>query len=106
MGLPPELLGLHSLDEKDLRDISLLYPSPNFEEDLRDALSYFNPKCLSLLRPDMRKQIEKAVAIIDYEPNGEHMEITSQIIDCMERTQTDHIGEMVIRAAKVRRFLG
>jgi phosphoenolpyruvate carboxylase len=54
----------------------------------------------------MRKQIEKAVAIIDYEPNGEHMEITSQIINCMERTQTDHIGEMVIRAAKVRRFLG
>ena len=106
MGLPPELLGLHSLDEKNLHDIRVLYPSPNFEEDLGEALSYFNPKCLSLLSPDMRKQIEKAVAIIAYEPNGEHMEITSQIIDCLERTETEHIAELVIRAAKVRRFLG
>jgi len=106
IGLPPELLGLHSLDEKDLREIRVLYPSPNFEEDLRDALSYFNPKCLSLLSPDMRNQIKKAAAIIEYEPNREHLEITSQIIDCLERTQTDHIAELVIRAAKVRRFLG
>lgn len=106
IGLPPELLGLHSLDEKDLRDIRVLYPSPSFEEDLRDALSYFNPRCLSLLSPDMRKQIEKAVAIIDCEPNREHIEITSQIIDCLKRTETDRIAELVIRAAKVRRFLG
>jgi len=28
------------------------------------------------------------------------------IIDCLERTQTDHMAELVIRAAKVRRFLG
>ncbi|MFC1964008.1 phosphoenolpyruvate carboxylase [Chloroflexota bacterium] len=106
IGLPPELLGLHSLDEKDLCDIHLLYPSPNFEEDLRDALSYFNPRCLSLLSPDLSKQIDKAAAIIESEPNSEHMEITSQIIDCLERTETDHIAELIIRAAKVRRFLG
>jgi len=106
IGLPPELLGLHTLDGKDLRDIGVLYPSPNFEEDLKDALLYYNPGCLSLLSPDMRKQIEKATATIGYEPNGEHLEITSQIIDCLKRTETDHIAELVIRAAKVRRFLG
>ncbi|MFO7773038.1 MAG: phosphoenolpyruvate carboxylase [Dehalococcoidia bacterium] len=106
IGLPPELLGLHSLDNRNLRDIHDLYPSPNFEEDLRDALSFYNPRCLSLFSRDMRKQIEKAAAIIDSEPNLAHMEITSQIIECLERTQMAHLVELVIKAAKVRRFLG
>ncbi|MFC1990778.1 phosphoenolpyruvate carboxylase [Chloroflexota bacterium] len=106
IGLPPELLGLHSLNEDDLRDIHELYPSPNFEEDLKDALSFYNPKSLSLLSPEMKRQIEKTAAIIDYELNEEHQEITSQIIDCLGKTQTDHIAELVIKAARVRRFLG
>ncbi len=106
VGLPPELLGLHYLDEKDLRDICELYPSPNFEEDLRDALSLYNPRSLSLLTPEMKGQIEKAAALVDYEPNMEYREITSQIIDCLEKTQTDRIAELIIIAAKIRRFLG
>ena len=106
IGLPPELLGLHSMDKEDLRDIRRLYPSPNFEEDLRDALSFYNPKRLSLVSTGMREQIEKSAAIISSEPNMEHKEITSQIIDCLERTQTDHIAELITKAAKVRRFLG
>lgn len=106
IGLPPELLGLHSLNKEDLRNVSELYPSPNFEEDLKDALSFYNPKSLSLLSPEMRGQIEKALAIIDFEPNVEHREITSQIINCLERTQTDQMAELIIKAANIRRFLG
>ncbi len=106
IGLPPELLGLHSLNKEDIRIVSELYPSPNFEEDLKDALSFYNPKSLSLLSPELRGQIEKAVAIMDFEPNLEHREITSQIINCLERTQTDQMAELIIKAAKIRRFLG
>jgi phosphoenolpyruvate carboxylase len=106
IGLPPELLGLHLLDKEDLRNVSELYPSPNFEEDLKDALSFYNPDSLSLLSPGMRRQIEKALAIIDFKPNMEHREITSQIINCMKTTQLDHIAELMINAAKIRRFLG
>ncbi|MDP2920550.1 MAG: phosphoenolpyruvate carboxylase [Dehalococcoidia bacterium] len=106
IGLPPELLGLHLLNKEDIRNVSELYPSPNFEEDLKDALSFYNPRSLSLLSPEMKRQIEKAAAIIDSEPNTEHREITSQIINCLERTQTDRIAELIIKAAKIRRFLG
>jgi phosphoenolpyruvate carboxylase len=106
IGLPPELLGLHSLSEEDLHFVQEAYPSPNFEADLKEALAFYNPRSLSILSPEMRKQVEKTLAIVDFEPNTEHQEITSQIINCLERTQTDQIAELIIRAAKVRRFLG
>jgi phosphoenolpyruvate carboxylase len=106
IGLPPELLGLHSLNEVDLHLAREEYPSPNFEADLKEALAFYNPRSLSLLSPEMRRQVEKALRIIDFEPNTEHQEITSQIIDCLERTQTEQIAELIIKAAKIRRFLG
>ncbi len=88
IGLPPELLGLHSLDKKDLQLIRELYPSPNFEEDLRDALAFYNPKVLSLLTPEMRRQIEKSLGVVDFQVNIEHEEISSQIIKCLQNGQT------------------
>jgi phosphoenolpyruvate carboxylase len=106
IGLPPELLGLHCLDEQDLYDIGELYPSPNFEEDLKDSLSFYNPRGLCLLKPDIRKQIEKAAAIVRFEPDLAHRELTSQIIDCLENAQTDDIAQLILEAAKVRKFLG
>lgn len=106
IGLPPELLGLYSLNEEDFRITREMYPSPNFEEDLRDALAFYNPRSLSLLTPEMRWKIEKALTIIDFEPNMEHQEITSQIIQCLERTETDRVPKLIIEAAQVRRFLG
>jgi len=106
IGLPPELLGLHMLNKEDLRNVSELYPSPNFEEDLRDALPFYNPKSLGLLSPEMRGQIEKVLAIMNFEPNLEHQEITSRIIDGLKRSPVYSITELMIKAAKIRRFLG
>jgi len=106
IGLPPELLGLYVLDKRELRDIQELYPSPHFEEDLREALRFYNPRCLSLLSPDLRKQIEKAAGIVSYEPDREHMDITSHIVDCLQKARMAHITEGIEKAARVRRFLG
>jgi len=108
IGLPPELLGLYSMDESDLRIVKEIYPSPNFEQDLGDALPFYNPKSFSLLTPEMRRQIEKTLSIIDidYQPNMEHLEITSQIIQCLERTETHYLPQLITQAAQLRRFLG
>lgn len=106
IGLPPELLGLHVLNQEDLHDVSELYPSPNFEDDLRDAMAFYNPECLSLLSPGLRMQIEKAAAIIDCKHDTEHREITSQIIYCLTKTQTDQMPVLLEKAARIRRFLG
>ena len=106
IGLPPELLGLHSLNREDLRTVREIYPSPNFEEDLKDALAFFNPKSLSLLAPEMRPKIEKALKIVDFETNLRHQEITSQIIQRLKKNETDLLPELIFEAAHVRRFLG
>lgn len=106
IGLPPELLGLDSLNDEDLRIVGEVYPSPNFEDDLKDALAFYNPKTLSLWTPEMRRKIEKAVAITEFETNMEHQEITSQIIECFQRGQTDRVSELIVEAAQIRKFLG
>ncbi|MCX8126901.1 MAG: phosphoenolpyruvate carboxylase, partial [Dehalococcoidia bacterium] len=106
IGLPPELLGLSGINRKDLKDIEELYPSPNFEIDLRDAMRFYNPSCLSLLSHGLRKQVEKSATIIDSEPDAEHKEITDRIIHRLHRGQTDHISEYIVKAARIRRFLG
>ena len=108
IGLPPELLGLYSMEESDLRIVKEVYPAPNYEQDLGDALPFYNPRSLSLLTPEMRGQIEKTLTLIgiDYEPNMEHLEITSQIIQCLERAETNYLPQLITQAAQVRRFLG
>ncbi len=106
IGLPPELLGLYSLNKEDLEIIKEVYPSPYFEEDFRDALAFYNPKALSLLIPKMRKQIEKTLRVVGFQTNLEHEDITSQIIKCLQNNQTDHLPELVLEAAQIRRFLG
>jgi phosphoenolpyruvate carboxylase len=106
IGLPPELLGLHALNEEDFRAVRELYPGPNFEEDLRDALMFYNSRSLSLLSPDMKRKIEKTLKLIDFEPNLEHQEITSQIIQRLKKTETDLLPELIVAAAQIRRFLG
>lgn len=106
VGLPPELLGLNSMNEEDLRIVREVYPRPNFEEDLRDALAFYNPRSLSLVTPEFRRKIEKVLTFIDFKPNIEHQEITSHIIESLERTETDHLPQLITQAAQVRRFLG
>jgi phosphoenolpyruvate carboxylase len=106
IGLPPELLGLYILDKDDLQTVREVYPSPMFEEDLRDALAFYNPRILSLLSLEMRGKIEKALTLVDFNVDETHQEITSQIISCLGNNDTSRLPELIIAAAYVRRFLG
>jgi len=108
IGLPPELLGMHCLKSKDVELLHELYPSPNFEEDLRDALAFYNPDVLSLLSSKMSEQIKKTLEIIeiDYSTNSEHQKITSEIIESIHHNQKSYLRELIAEAARTRRFLG
>lgn len=106
IGLPPELLGLHSLNREDLRTVREVYPSPSFEEDLGEALAFYNPKALSLLTSEMRKQIERSLAVVDFQVNVEHQDVTSRIIECLQHGRTDRLSELILEAAQIRKFLG
>ncbi len=104
IGLPPELLGLHILTEKDLLFLRTAYPS--FLEDLSLAASYYNGDVKKLLSPKIMKDIEKALGMIKYTENLLHSEYTSQIIQAILSGKKETVMENVIAAGKVRRFLG
>ncbi|MFQ6052068.1 MAG: phosphoenolpyruvate carboxylase [Candidatus Hydrothermarchaeota archaeon] len=101
IGLPPEILGLNALDENDLQFVKKAYV--NFENDLRDALKYFNQESLSLLPKSQEIRVGE---LTDYETNGEHEEITSYILSSLRKVKKEYLGEYVLRAANLRRFLG
>jgi phosphoenolpyruvate carboxylase len=106
LGLPPELLGLHVLDDNDLHTIEDQYPGPSFLEDMRDAMAFYNPLTLSLWSPELKEQIERVASIVKYKPDPDHLEITSRIIGCLKRNNVEALPALVEEAARVRRFLG
>lgn len=104
IGLPPELLGLHYLTEKDLVFLKTAYPS--FFEDLSMVASYYNGDVKKLISPKIAKDIEKVVSMVKYTENLLHSEYTSQIIQAILSGKKETIVENVVAAGKIRRFLG
>jgi phosphoenolpyruvate carboxylase len=90
----------------DFRIIGYNYPNPNFEEDMRDALSYFNPASLELLDGNLKDEISRAIRNFDFQTNKEHEMVTSEIVRSIKENQTEKIQELVIEAGRIRRFLG
>ncbi len=101
IGIPPEILGLNALTEKDLDKIRDTYV--HFDHDLGAALKYFNPG--STFIP---KGLKEAVDEIweDTKTDHAHRNITDNIITVLKDERNDNIGEYVQRAANLRKFLG
>ncbi len=100
IGLPPEILGLNALDEYDIQYLREVYV--NFDDDLRDALRYFNPDA------PLPKGLEAAVSDlpVDYQVNEEYRRLTGYILSSLKAGKTGDLGECILRAAHLRKFLG
>jgi phosphoenolpyruvate carboxylase len=101
MGLPPALLGLNALTQKDYDFILTQYI--NFEDDLRDALKFYNPD-----QPFAPKSITAKLEelAIDCEMDEEHKAITDYIINSLRNNKTEDLSAKVLMAANQRRYLG
>ncbi|MBW2039709.1 MAG: phosphoenolpyruvate carboxylase [Deltaproteobacteria bacterium] len=100
IGLPPEILGWNALDEDDMQFLREGYV--HFEDDLRDSLKYFNPSTGFL-----PKGLEAVVRDIpDFETDEEHRELTDYIAGSLMENRAENLGEYVLRAANLRKFLG
>ena len=101
MGIPPALLGLNALTQKDYDFILTQYI--NFEEDLRDALKYYNPE-----QPFAPKSINAKLEelAIDYETDMEHKNITDYIIDSLRHNKIEDLSVKILMAANQRKYLG
>lgn len=104
LGLPPELLGLHALAESDLRFLEEVYPG--WTDDLRDAACFLDPSALELLRPEERTALLRLETVADTPRHLEHVELSRDIREKLERGEEEGISELIVRAAHLRRFLG
>ncbi|MBD3254307.1 MAG: phosphoenolpyruvate carboxylase [Candidatus Lokiarchaeota archaeon] len=101
IGIPPEILGFNALTAKDFDIVRNAYL--NLEEDLADALRYFNPD-IGILPDDVMKNLREFS--IDYEPDEEHLKITSEIAKSIKQIKSVDLSQQVLMAASIRQFLG
>jgi phosphoenolpyruvate carboxylase len=101
VGLPPEILGLNALGDKDIEFVAEAFV--HFEEDMKGAICYFNPDT-----PFLPKGVEAKVRefLPGFETNEEHRKLTDHINTMLAENKTNHMGEHILRAAHLRRFLG
>ncbi|MCI0503545.1 phosphoenolpyruvate carboxylase [Candidatus Micrarchaeota archaeon] len=104
IGLPPELLGLSALSDREFDDLHGLYTK--LDEDLRDSLRFLNPANIERMPPQVRKGVAKVLGWLEYEPDEEYSEITTRIYDNFRAGKHTHLGEDIKAAAWKRKFLG
>jgi phosphoenolpyruvate carboxylase len=104
IGVPPELLGLSGLSNKEFDALHEHYTK--LDEDLRDAAKYLNRANLSKMPKIVRDGVLKVIDWIDYEEDPEYSEITTTILNDYLAGRHTPISEAVKSAAWKRRFLG
>ncbi len=95
IGLPPEILGLSSLSEKEI-EFALEF----CERDILDGLRFYNPNVRKIIPKEVEKRLN--VERFDFETDEKHREVTDEIIRSIDNLSE----ELIVRAAYVRRFLG
>ena len=103
-GLPPELLGLSALSEKDIDYVKDIYP--NFDNDLRDSMRCLNMENLKVFPEEIGKSVEAVRQRFDFEADEKHKKVTSIILDDLTRKNHKVMSENIIRAGFIRGFLG
>ncbi|MAG91203.1 phosphoenolpyruvate carboxylase [Candidatus Woesearchaeota archaeon] len=103
-GLPPEIIGLNALDEKDIDYIKDIYA--NFDNDLRDSLKYLNKDNLSVFPKEIVDKIDKISGIVKYDVDKKHKKVTSIILEDLKRKDHRLLSENITRAGFIRGFLG
>ncbi len=104
VGIPPELLGLSALSEKEFDELHSLYTK--IDEDLQDSARYINKSVLGRMSPKVREGVTKVLGWIDFEPDDDYAEITERIYENYRAGRHAHLAEDIKAAAWKRKFLG
>src|SRR3989338_4617564 len=103
LGIPPELLGLHTLSQNEIDKIRKVYIS--FDQDIADAAQFLNEKNLNFLPQKTQEQIKKAAKIVHFEINEEHKKVTSVIFKDF-KSKNSVMKEDIEKAGLIRGYLG
>jgi phosphoenolpyruvate carboxylase len=101
LGLPPSILGLNALDNKDYDFVKTQYKY--FEEDLKDSLKFFNPD-QNILQVDFNAKLKDFD--IDYETDEEHKFISEDILESVKKNRSEDLSQKVLLTASRRGYLG
>ncbi len=99
IGIPPEILGLSGLDD---RDIEFLIENTKFSKDVEASLRYLNVNNVKMFGLN----IEKLSNFFTIDADEEHSHITDRIVKDFKAKNALEVAENVIKAAHIRRFLG
>src|SRR3989338_1570490 len=103
-GLPPEILGLDAISEKDIEHIEAVYPS--FQNDVHSFMPYLNEENLQYLPHELHAVVARVKELFPCDPDIAHKKITSLIMHDLGKENTVLVKENIERAAFVRGFLG
>lgn len=104
LGLPPELFGLSAITPQELDRLRDCYAT--IDQDLADALQWYNPKNLYLLPPPVQQKVQRAAALFFHQSNEPHAIITEKIAAAVVQQRWPEVQAGIIEAAKIRQFLG
>ncbi len=103
VGIPPEMLGVNALNEKELDYVREVYPA--FDADLRDSLQYVNKENLAKF-PEIEKKMKGVLGLVDYEIDSVHAKLSKAILRKVQEPHSETIEEEILKAAMIRKFLG
>ncbi|MCX6770058.1 MAG: phosphoenolpyruvate carboxylase [Candidatus Micrarchaeota archaeon] len=104
IGVPPELLGLSALSEKELDSVRTMYLS--FDEDISDALRYASRKSMERLPGGIGKQLLATLSRFKYEPDSEYCEAAEEALDIALSDNRTRLTDAIMRTAWKRNFIG
>jgi phosphoenolpyruvate carboxylase len=101
LGFPPELIAFEELSKDDLAFMLEVYPS--FGAKIQDALCFAD-----LDSPFMTDALRAALdrSGLQWTTNEEHLAIVRRMRSDLQRGDSAHITDMLVRAALIRKFLG
>ncbi len=101
LGFPPELIAIETLGPADFDFLGEVYPS--FRAELTMALRFADPDS-PLFPPETRQALDRHE--LAAEADEEHLSLVRSIRSCLDDGDLSQIGDLVVRAAHRRRFLG
>lgn len=101
LGFPPELIAFEELSKDDLAFMLEIYPS--FDDKLQDALQFADMES-PFVTDSLRNALENSG--LQWTTNEEHLAIVRRIRCDLQRGDSSHMTDMLVRAALIRKFLG
>ena len=104
IGVPPELLGLSALSDKEMDEVRNMYM--NFDEDVNDSTAYVCRKNISLLPDGIGKGILALLDNFDCKPDEGYSEAAEDVMQIAMSDSRATLTDAIMKTAWKRNFLG